>query len=156
MKSSTALKGLVFAEKPNRPSTAPIQSKRSKLLERLNEQREMVSCMLSAKPYQATKEKVITDEDGNQKTVTVPKRVKEWFYCVSDKWYFEVRYGNRLLELAAGKPVIEVSKKERLVGVIDTVIKATESGELDELLSNIKRKRGVAAAATGGSEENAK
>ncbi len=154
MKSNTALKGLVFAEKPNRTSTAPILSKRSKLLERLNEQREMVSCMLSAKPYQATKEKVITDEDGNQKTVTVPKRVKEWFYCVSDKWYFEVRYGNRLLELASGKPVIEVSKKERLVGVIDTVIEATESGELDELLSNIKRKPRTAAL-TGESEENA-
>jgi len=45
MKSNTALKGLVFAEKPNRPSTAPILSKRSKLLERLNEQREMVSCV---------------------------------------------------------------------------------------------------------------
>ena len=114
----------------------------------------MAPCSLSAKPYQATKEKVITDEDGNKKTVTVPKRVKEWFYCVADKWYFEVRYGNRLLELAAGKPVIEVTKKERLVGVIDTVIKATESGELDELLSNIKRKPRTAAL-TGESEEKA-
>ena len=155
MKSSTALKGLVFAEKPNRTSTAPILSKRSKLLERLNEQREMVSCMLSAKPYQATKEKVITDEDGNKKTVTVPKRVKEWFYCVSHKWYFEVRYGNRLLELAAGKPVIEVPKKEKLLDVIDTVIKATESGELDGLLNSIKRKPRTAAS-TGESEEATK
>ncbi|MCH8207491.1 MAG: hypothetical protein IIA62_00280 [Nitrospinae bacterium] len=94
-------------------------------------------------------------ENGNQKTVTVPKRVKEWFYCVSDKWYFEVRYGNRLLELAAGKPVIEVPKKERLVGVIETVIKATESGELDGLLNSIKRKSRVVAAAVE-SEETTK
>ncbi len=155
MKSNTALNGLVFAEKPNRPSESPLLSKRSRLLERLTEQREMASCLLSAKTYSATQEKVVTDEDGSKRTITVPKRVKEWFYCVSDKWYFEVRYGNRLLELASGKPVIEVPKKEKLLDIIDAVIKATESGELDGLLNSIKRKPRVAAS-TGESEETAK
>ena len=40
------------------------------------------------------KDKWITDEvTGEKKKVSLPKRVKAWYYEIDKQWYFEVRYG---------------------------------------------------------------
>ena len=53
--------------------------------------------------------------------------------------YFEVRYGNKALELAKGKAAIGVGETKDLLVVIDTVISAVEAGELDDLLMEVKK-----------------
>lgn len=38
---------------------------------------------------------------------------------------------NKPIELQLGKPAIDVGEKDKLPEVLDTIIKATEKGELD-------------------------
>ena len=66
------------------------------------------------------------------------------FYSAVDRfwentgiWYFQVRYGAKLLELASGKSSIEVGDKDNLLGVIDVCIDAVKEGELDKQLTEI-------------------
>ena len=41
---------------------------------------------------------------------------------------------NKPIDIQKGKPAIDVGDKAKLPEVIDTIIKATESGELDDFL----------------------
>lgn len=100
----------------------------------------MAHCMIDGEHFEVTKERwVADDETGLRKKVSLPKQVRQWYYQIDDKMYFEVRYGNKLLELAKGKAAIGVGGTDKLLGVIDTVIKAVEAGELDEMLLTIKK-----------------
>jgi hypothetical protein len=75
----------------------------------------------------------LVDRDtGLRKHVELPKRIKPWWF-VSDsgKVCFSVRYGSWTIELAKGKPSVEVASAEDLVRVIETVKQAVEAGELD-------------------------
>jgi hypothetical protein len=60
------------------------------------------------------------------------KRVRQWWF-VSDtgKVCLQVRYGTRVLELAKGKNSIDVGTNAELLGVLETVRKCVELGELD-------------------------
>ena len=62
----------------------------------------------------------------------LPKRIKPWWF-VSDsgKVCFSVRYGSWTIELAKGKPSVEVASAEDLVKALETIKQAVEAGELD-------------------------
>lgn len=63
-----------------------------------------------------------------------PKRVKSWYYEINKQWYFEVRYGNKPIELSKGKAAITVDGIGNLLATIDLVIEAANNGEFDTLL----------------------
>jgi hypothetical protein len=66
------------------------------------------------------------------KNLLLPKRLKPWwFVSESGKVCFSVKYGSWTLELAKGKPSIEVSNAEELVNALIAVKEAVEAGELD-------------------------
>jgi hypothetical protein len=57
-----------------------------------------------------------------------------------------VRYGFKHIELEKGKAGIAVPSREKLVGMIETMINATRAGELDDMLAQQGRARGVPKA----------
>ena len=135
MRKATDFSKLNFTNKPIIPKTAPIQNKRNKLLNKLNEQRDMAECAIDNKIYKSFKDKLVTDpETGVTSKVQVPKRVRPWFYEVNGDYYLEVKYGAKVLELQKGKPAILVGKEDKLLSVLDTVIEAVDLGELDDVL----------------------
>jgi len=92
-----------------------ISLQRSKLLHKLDEQVLVVQAALQNEEYFGKKTVKRTDEDGNQFTATVPKRVKKWFYTNNgSEWFLEVKYGNRTLQLAPNKTSITVGKLEEM------------------------------------------
>lgn len=130
-------------------SSNPIIGRRVKLLEKLDEQLAMAKALLAGLPYSATRKVWIADEDGNKKLADREKRVSVWYWNdITGKFWFELRYGAQKLELAKGKHAIEVGAKDRLVTVIETVIEAVKSGELDAALTG-------AAALKGGKKVKA-
>ena len=58
----------------------PIAVRRRKLVAKINEQIQLVT----NKEYAPTQHKWVTDEQGNQKKVEVPKRVKRWWTASVD------------------------------------------------------------------------
>lgn len=120
--------------------------RRNKLVSKLDEQIKVAEAAASGQDYYSQKSVKKTDEDGNQVTVTVPKRVSRWFYSKDGQnWYFEVKYGNRTLELAKGKSAIAVGALDNMTAVIEQVKQAAVAGELDEAITAAAERK-VAAA----------
>ena len=122
---------LVAVKKPLH--TPVIELRRRKLSTKLWEQIQLAKSQIDGTPFVVMKFRSLVDrETGLRKQVELPKRIKPWWF-VSDsgKVCFSVRYGSWTIELAKGKPSVEVASAEDLVRVIETVKQAVEAGELD-------------------------
>lgn len=125
----SALK-LVSAKRVNHAS--PVVQRRNKLTKQLAQQIAMATAIANGTTYEPTKQKkAVNAETGERVTVTVPKRVKQWwFYGEGNKLNVTVHYGAKLLDFGKGKNAIEVDKAE-LVATLELIAKAVEAGELD-------------------------
>ena len=62
----------------------------------------------------------------------MPKRLKPWwFQSEQGKVCISVKYGSWTIELAKGKPSVEVANGAELVKTLETIKGAVEAGELD-------------------------
>jgi hypothetical protein len=139
MTKSNPLQALTFTTKPKVEAVNPIEVKRAKLIIRLNEQRAMVQCLLANTEFIAYKDVYVIDEETNEKRkIKRPKRIRPWFYQSANKYYFEVKYGTKSLEIQKNKPAIDVGSKDNLLTVINTVIDAVKQGFLDTELKAVK------------------
>ena len=122
---------LVATKKPlHQPA---IVIRRNKLSSKLWEQIQLAKSQISGQAFTVMKFRSIKDaETGLRKQVELPKRIKPWWF-VSDsgKVCFSVRYGSWTIELAKGKPSVEVASAEDLVKALETIKHAVEAGELD-------------------------
>lgn len=121
---------LVTAKKPiNQP---PVVQRRNKLSSKVYEQIQLARAHSKGETYAPTKQKTVTNSDGQRVAVTVPKRVKPWWFAAENgKCCVSVRYGSKLLELAKGKSAIEVANPDALVEALEAVNAAVLAGELD-------------------------
>ena len=130
MSALTALK-LVALKKPvHQPA---IVIRRNKLSSRLWEQIQLAKGQMSGTPFVLMKFRSIKDkETGVRKHVEVPKRIKPWWFQTEEgKVCVSIRYGSWIIELAKGKPSIQVDSGDDLVKALETVKIAVEAGDLD-------------------------
>ena len=123
---------LVAVKKPR--SMPAIVIRRNKLGSKLWEQIQLAKSQLEGTPFVVMKYKTVKDrETGLRKQVEVPKRIKPWWFQSNEgKVCVSVRYGSWTLELAKGKPSIEVASGEALIKALESIKAAVEAGELDE------------------------
>jgi hypothetical protein len=88
---------------------------------------------MSGTPFVMMKFRSIKDkETGIRKHVEVPKRIKPWWFQTEEgKVCVSIRYGSWIIELAKGKPSIQVDSGDDLVKALETVKIAVEAGDLD-------------------------
>lgn len=122
---------LVSAKRPQ--NLAPVVQRRNKMSNQLFEQIALAKCFAEGTQYAPTRIRTVKDKDtGERKAVEAIKRVKAWWFTAENgRVCLQVRYGNRVLELARGKNSIEVGTAAELVAVLETVKKCVEVGELD-------------------------
>jgi hypothetical protein len=130
MSTLTSLK-LVTSKKPTHLPV--IVLRRNKLSSKLWEQIQLAKSQLDNKPFVVMKYKKVVDrETGLRKQVEVPKRIKPWWYVAdTGKVCVSVKYGSWTIELAKGKPSVEVSSGDDLVKALEAIKQAVEAGELD-------------------------
>jgi len=122
---------LVAVKKPrNMPA---IVIRRNKLSSKLWEQIQLAKSQLEGTQFVVTKFRSVKDrETGLIKQVEVPKRIKPWWFQSDEgKVCFSVRYGSWTIDIAKGKPSVEVESGEELVKALTTIKIAVEAGELD-------------------------
>jgi hypothetical protein len=107
--------------------------RRNKLSSRLWEQIQLAKGQMSGTPFVLMKFRSIKDkETGVRKQVEVPKRIKPWWFQTEEgKVCVSIRYGSWIIELAKGKPSIQVDSGDDLVKALETVKIAVEAGDLD-------------------------
>ena len=112
---------------------APVQQRRNKLLHRLWEQIQLAKSQIEGTEFVVKKYRSFKDQEtGLRKQLEVPKRIRPWwFISANGKVCISIKYGTSVLELAKGKPSVEVDSPQDLVKALETIKVAVESGELD-------------------------
>ena len=130
MSTLSSLK-LVAVRKPQQ--LPKIQLRRNKLSNKIWEQIQLAKSQISGQPFIPTRFRSIQDkETGLRKQVEMPKRVRPcWFVAENGKVCLSIRYGSWTIDLAKGKPSVEVNSPEELVLALETIKQAVEAGELD-------------------------
>jgi hypothetical protein len=122
---------LVAVKKPSHMPAIVIR--RNKLSSKLWEQIQLAKSQLDGTPFKVMKYRSMVDrETGLRKQVELPKRIKPWwFQSEQGKVCVSVKYGSWTIELAKGKPSVEVASAQDLIKTLETIKSAVEAGELD-------------------------
>ncbi|TXH88228.1 MAG: hypothetical protein E6Q78_11530 [Rhodoferax sp.] len=129
---ATALASLKFTTAKKSSQLSPVQSRRNKIIAKLEEQIALATAQAEGRVYAPAKFKTVTDANGERRSVETAKRVKQWWFATVDgKLALTVRYGAKVLELAKGKNAVDVGTAAQLVPVLTLLKQAAEAGELD-------------------------
>ena len=123
---------LVAAKRPQ--TAAPAVVRRAKLAGQIAEQMELARASAAGTTYAPVRVRSVLDKaTGLRSSVAHAKRVRQWWWLSPDtgRVCLQVFYGTRVLELAKGKNSIDVGTNAELLGVLETVKKCVELGELD-------------------------
>jgi hypothetical protein len=121
---------LVNQRRPN--ALPPVLHRRRKLDTKLWEQIQLAQAQAEGNTYSVKRFKTVRDVDGVSRSVELQKRVRPWWFVAENgKVCLNVRYGNRVLELAKGKSAVEVATPAELVNTLEQIRKAVVDGELD-------------------------
>ena len=78
---------------------------------------------------------IVCNENGTEFKIKIPKLVRRWWAeNIGGVILLTVRYGNKLMEFDKGKNAIELSSKAELEPTLQSIKKAVDDGEFDELL----------------------
>ena len=107
--------------------------RRRKIIAKIDEQ----ILLATDSNYKPTKIKWVRNEDGTERKLDIPKRLRRW-WCEQQGGTFllTIRYGNKVIELEKGKNAIELSSKEELESTLQSIKKAVNIGVKVELLLN--------------------
>ena len=126
----TSLKSLNFTTLPKTEGD-PASERRKRTIVRLEEQK-----LLLNNPNFVRKVRTFVKENGVRKSVENEQRVTPWWRQHTDGTYlFAIKSGSKAVEFEKGKAAISVPSLDRLPSVIDTLIAAIRTGELDAQLS---------------------
>ena len=122
---------LSTVKKPS--SVAAEVLRRFKLVKRVDEQIALATALADGTVFSATRQRTVIDpETGLKRSVQVPKSVKAWFFGAENgKVYLRIKYGSRVMELAKGKPTVEIASGKELVNTLKIIRQAVLDGELD-------------------------
>lgn len=132
----SVLSKLSLSEKSPLDGVSPVDRKRRRLLEQLDQQLVAANLVLGNKPaMRETKRWAKVEGSSEKQLVTKLAPIRTWWWVTgTGQVMFSLRQGNRVMEIAPGKQAIEVGKLANLPDVLSTVREAIESGELDEQL----------------------
>jgi hypothetical protein len=132
----TSLSALKFttAKKPSQVS--PVQMRRMKIRNRIDEQIKLAQAMQAGEVYQPNRTRTTKNAlTGERISVVTAKRLSPWWFVLDNgKIGLSVRYGAYTLELSKGRYTIEISNMEQLLPTLQVLRKAVDDGELDSAI----------------------
>ena len=104
---------------------------RRKLIAKIDEQ----ILLATDSNYKPTKIKWVRNEDGAERKLEIPKRVRLWWTeNLGGTVLLTIRYGNKLIEFEKGQNAIELSSKVALEPTLQNIKEGIDKGEFDRLL----------------------
>ena len=121
---------MVNSKKPT--AVPPVLHRRNKLATKVWEQIQLAKAIKEGGTFTVKKFKTVKDITGARKNIEHEKRIRQWWFVAdTGKVCVNIRYGNRVLELAKGKSAIEVTTPAELINTLELIRKAVSDGELD-------------------------
>ena len=95
--------------------------RRRKLIAKIDEQ----ILIATDSNYKPTKIKWVRNEDGTERKLEIPKRVRRWWTeQLGGTILLTIRYGNKVIKLEEGKNAIELSSKAELELTLQSIKQA--------------------------------
>ncbi len=133
-----ALKSLSFAALP-KSTNDPVSARRTKVVDRLEEQKRLLEDPNHVRSVQ----RWVTD-NGEKRPVVKEQRIRPWWRTdATGRLFMCIKSGSRPIEFEKGKSAIAVPSREQLPKVIDTLITAVRSGELDDVLAQASKQNRI-------------
>lgn len=130
------LKSLSFAALPKN-SNDPVQTRRAKLISRLEEQKALLADPSLIRTVQRT-----VTENGEKRIISKQQKVRPWWRTdAAGHLFMSIKFGGRPVEFEKGKSAVAVPSKEKLPAVLTTLIEAVRAGELDEIMTHASGQR---------------
>jgi hypothetical protein len=128
---------LVTAVKPQH--MPDVVKRRYKLSNKLWEQIQLAKSLFLNQPFDLKKAKTVKNAETSQsEIVSVPKTVRPWWFNAENgSICFSIKYGAKIIELAKGKPSIQVESGLDLISTLELVKEAIEVGELDSQIEQV-------------------
>ena len=138
------LEALKIVTNPTSLTMSVEQTRRNKLITKLQEQLCLAEAQLGGSPYKRMRWVVAPNFEGEPVRVQRPVRLKQWWFkSVAGSVLMTVRYGTKLLPIAKDKTAIEVDTVDALPNVIQTLIAAVDAGELDQQIAAVAAERHI-------------
>jgi hypothetical protein len=132
------LKSLTFTTVPARAHD-PVANRRSKLIEHLEEQKQLLQNPAFVRTSQRW-----TGKGDERRQIEKQQRVRPWWRAdASGHIVLAVYYGTKPIEFEKGKAGIVVASKDKLAALLDNLIAAAKAGELDELMARMSKPVGA-------------
>jgi hypothetical protein len=146
--SALATLKLTTARKPR--ALPEVVKRRSKLLGKLAEQKELAMAMAQGRNYTPMRLRTVLDAASGRRVVReLPVRIKPWWWVGErGETLLSIHYGSRILELAKGKTAVEVANTATMADVIDVIMHAVQNNELDAQIesASVKLRAGFKSA----------
>jgi hypothetical protein len=122
-----------------RPKSQPsIVIRRNKLISKLHDQLQCVQAKIRGEEFIQTKYVSLKKDNGERVELAKQKRLKPWWFTSeSGNLTFELKYGNKKLEIVKGKTGIEANSLNELEKVVEVLKKAVAEGELDDRINSV-------------------
>ena len=97
--------------------------RRRKLIAKIDEQ----ILLATDSNYKPTKTKWVHNEDGTERKLEIPKRIRRWWTELQGGTILlTIRYGNKVIELEKGKNAIELSSKVKIKPTLQSIKQAVD------------------------------
>ena len=127
----------------------PRLERRNKVTAAVDEQKLVLAAALQGETYTVTRDKWMTNDQGERVLVKADRRVRPWFFEQDGGWYVQCRYGARVLLVDGSNNAVFVKSLKDVGAVLDAFGAAARAGELDAALAKAtERKTHTKAQAT--------
>lgn len=133
---------LKFVDVQRKKAMTPEGKMRDKVIAALLTQKEIARAEREGRSFTVGVRAYATSQDGQRVQVERQKQPRKWFWKdASGTLFLQLSYCNAPVALANGQKVVEVGTFDNLDAVIDTLVEAVKTGELDAALkANQKNK----------------
>lgn len=129
--ATTILSKLNVIALPKREKQSAVDHRRSKLVQKIEEQISLAQAQAEGKSYTVSKQVWQRDDAGNKSRVTRDKLVRPWWFANGAGVTLTIRYGSRPLALKGDKCALQVGSVVGVPEVLKIVAEAAKNGELD-------------------------
>ena len=136
-----ALQGLKLITAKRQTAINPVQFRRNKLSQRVQEQIALAQAAVEQRIYVKQRQRSVKDSSGIRNTITTQVRVKQWWWTQDNgKLALSIRYGSKIIALSAKCNAVECSTLADVVAALTTIKAAVEAGELDAQIAAASEK----------------
>jgi len=136
-----ALQGLKLITAKRQTAINPVQFRRNKLSQRVQEQIALAQAAVEQRIYVKQRQRSVKDSSGIRNTITTQVRVKQWWWTQDNgKLALSIRYGSKIIALSAKCNAVECSTLADVVAALTTIKAAVDAGELDAQIAAASEK----------------